>query len=328
MRRAGNLIHKIIQMDNLCLAYYKARKSKQQNVEVIDYGKNLNSNIKHLQKQIETGDIEVGNYEYFNISDPKRRQICAASFPERVLHHAIMNICHPVFERNLIYDTYATRKNKGIYAAIGKAKKATKKYKYVAKLDMRKYFDSISHIILKQKLRIIFKDYQLIGIFDNIIDSYRVSKNKGIPIGNLTSQYFANFYLSAADHFAKEQLKIPVYLRYMDDILMFKNNRAILKEKVNTFKNYIETNLELQLKPVLINSCEKSVLFLGYTLYPNKILLNGRSKKRFKKKIVKYHQKLENSQWTEAEYQKHILPLLSFVKHAYTKKLRKLIFKS
>lgn len=127
MKRAGNLMQQIYHFDNLQLAYYKAKKGKEAKIEVINYAKNLNQNLKTLQNQLETGNVDVGNYHFFTIYEPKERKIVASSFAERVLHHAIMNICHPYFEKYLIYDTYATRKNKGTYKALDRAKIFTKK---------------------------------------------------------------------------------------------------------------------------------------------------------------------------------------------------------
>jgi len=323
MKRAGNLIEQIVKMDNLYLAFYKAQKSKNDKEEVQKFRKNLHENIKNLQKQIQTGEVNVGNYHYFTIFDPKVRLICAADFSERVLHHALMNVCHPYFERNMIFDTYATRINKGVYKAIDKARNGMKNYQYVAKLDVRKYFDSISHEILKGKLQRIYKDKILLKIFTQIIDSYTVEKGVGLPIGNLTSQYFANFYLSSIDHFAKEVLRIPIYVRYMDDILLFENEKNHLKSSVMKLEDKMYKDLCLKLKPIEIHHCSRGVSFLGYKIYPNKILLNRNSKKRFKNKMKKYNQNFDENLWNEKEYQNHIVPLLAFVQKANTWFLRK-----
>ena len=239
MKRAGYLIPEIAAYENLYLAFYKAAKTKRTLSEVVDFEATLDVNLRQLQKQILSANLEVGNYHYFKIYDPKERIICAAAFPERVLHHAIMNICHPYFERQLIYSTYATRIGKGTYAALDKAKVYVKKYDFYAKLDVRKYFDNISHQVLIELLNRILKDKTLLKIFENILSSYSTVEGCGIPIGNLTSQYFANYYLSPADHFAKEILKIPGYVRYMDDILLFENDKTLLKEKLNLFENFV-----------------------------------------------------------------------------------------
>ncbi|MBQ8222988.1 MAG: hypothetical protein IJZ87_06555 [Bacteroidales bacterium] len=325
MKRVGYLVEKIADRDNLLLAFYKAKRGKQYKKEVISFGDNLEYNITKLQNEIISGRVSVGKYHSFVITDPKKRNIYAASFDERVLHHAIMIVCHQYFERNLIETTYATRIDKGVYKALDKAIYASKKYNYVAKLDFKKYFDSISHQILKEKLERIFKDKRLLYIFSQIIDTYSVNEGSGIPIGNLTSQYFANYYLSSLDHYIKEDLKIPVYVRYMDDMLLFDNDRANLRRSVNLIKKYSTDKLELLLKTPIIKRTSDTVSFLGYKIGCNMVLLNSRSRNRFSKKILKYDKLLLNGVWNEKEYQLHILPLMSFVRYAYTKKMRKRI---
>jgi len=322
MKRVGNLMPDIADLSNLYNAYYKAVKSKRHKADALEYTKNLDLNLSLLSNQFLTGNIETGNYHYFKIFDPKERLICAAGFSERVMHHAIMNICHPLFEKHLIYHSYATRKGKGTYASLDIAKQAVKKYKWVAKLDIRKYFDSIPHLILQEKLQRLFKDKLMLSIFSKIINSYHASDNKGIPIGNLTSQYFANYYLSSADHYAKEQLQIPVYIRYMDDILLFEQDKETLKRKVKSFCEFVETGLHLTFKLIDINATSKGVSFLGYRLFSDVIKLNQSSKKRFIRKFKGYSDYVKNGIWTQEEYSRHILPLIAFTNYASAKGLR------
>lgn len=325
MKRVGFLIEKIADKDNLLLAYYKAKRGKQYKKEVVMFGDNLDYNINKLQREIITGNVSVGKYHQFTITDPKKRNVYAAAFDERVLHHAIINVCHKYFEKNLIYDTYATRPEKGVYKALDKAKMAARQYRYVAKLDFRKYFDTISHDVLKEKLERIYKDRKLLDIFSQIIDTYSVEESKGIPIGNLTSQYFANYYLSSLDHYIKEDLCVPVYVRYMDDMLLFENDKDKLKESVKAVAKYSTEKLKLNLKTPILKQTEDTIPFLGYKIGQNIILLNSRSRNRFCKKILRYEKLLSSGNWSEKEYQLHILPLLAFVNYAYTKQMRKRI---
>lgn len=322
MKRSGFLIEEIASWHNLNLAFYKACKGKGLSQEVLLYKQNLDANLRLLQAQILSGTISVGKYHYFTIYDPKERIICAAAFDERVLHHAIMNVCHPIFEKTMIFDSYATRIGKGIYKALNKVFVNMHKYRYVAKLDVRKYFDNISHAKLNEQLATKFKDKRLLSIFSKIIDSYEVQKGKGLPIGNLTSQYLANFYLSGLDHYVKEVLNVPIYVRYMDDMLLLANDLNELKEAVVRLQQYVSM-LHLTLKPVLIGKSVAGVSFLGYKLYPHKILLNKASKCRFKQKLKLYEDKLNRQIWTEQQYKEHVVPLLAFVGKAYTKNMRK-----
>ena len=322
MKRVGNLIERIADKENLLEAFYKAQRGKQGKDEVCAYRASLWENIDELQQQIQMTDVHVGNYRTFTIHDPKTREIYATDFSEHVLHHAIMNVCHPYFERHFIYDTYATRPNKGVYKALERARKACVRYDYVVKLDVRKYFDNISHVILKKQLGRIFKDECLMVIFGKIIDSHEVTPGKGLPIGNLTSQYLANFYLSSLDHYVKENLHIPIYVRYMDDMLLLSNSLEGLKNAVDNIRQYL-LSLQLVLKPVVLGRTDCGVSFLGYKLFPHKILLNKASKQRFKNKMKNYSANFNKQIWTERQYKEHIVPLLSFASKAYTKNIRK-----
>lgn len=316
MKRAGNLIEKIADIENLRLAFYKAQKGKQLKEEVIAYRQNLDKELNALRSQLLDAGVDVGNYHYFTIYDPKERVICAASFAERVLHHAIMNICHPIFEKFQVYTSYATRKGKGQYAALEQAKKNQKKYRWYCKMDVRKYFDSIPHQKLKQLLKRKFKDAGLLTIFNQIIDSYAVSTGKGIPIGNLTSQYFANYYLAYADHFAKEKLKIPGMVRYMDDVVIWGNNKEELQTATQRYNDFVENELKLELKTPQFNKTKAGLPFLGYVLFPYNTKLNQASKKRFKRKMKHYFWLYGTGNWSQYELNMHLSPLLAFVCYA------------
>ena len=322
MKRENNLISLIADPDNLRLAFWKARKAKEGKMEVAEFRKSLDKNLLSLRNEILSGNVQVGQYHYFTIFDPKERKICAATFFERVLHHALMNVCHANFEKYQIFDSYASRLGKGTYAALARSSVFQHQYKWFLKLDVRKYFDSIDHAIIKSMLTKRFKDKVLLQIFFQIIDSYHTAEGKGLPIGNLTSQYFANHYLALADHHIKEKLQASAYVRYMDDMVIWSNDKNMLLKIGNEFQSFIESLLSLSLKPFCLNSTDKGLPFLGYMLFPKTVLLNSSSCKRFKAKLKQYTYKLNNAQWNQAEYQAHVLPLIAFAKHANTFNLR------
>ena len=328
MKRAGHLIELIAETDNLLLAFYKAQRGKQAKAEVMRYRENLDGEIAALQQQLLNGTVQVGDYRTFFVYDPKKRLICAAAFRERVLHHALMNVCHPFFERHLISSTYATRIGKGTYKALERAHSAMSRYRYVAKLDVRKYFDSVDHAILKLQLRRMFKDNVLLAIFDAIIDSYQTEEGKGLPIGNLTSQYFANHYLSCCDHYIKETLHVPEYVRYMDDMLLFSNDSHALRHFVDEVVAYMDTVLHLRLKPPVLVNTAVGVPFLGYRLKRFHVGLTGRSRRRFARRLSIYGNLLDGGVWTEQQYHEHITPLLAFTQHAYAKRWRRRVVES
>ena len=322
MRRAGKLIEQIADIDNLRLAFHKAQQGKSGKQDVVAYRENLEQNLYDLRWQLLAGKAEVGKYRLFKIYDPKERTVCAAAFRERVLHHALMNICAPYFERHFIATTYANRTGKGVYKALERAHKAMGRYKYVAKLDVRKYFDNIDHAVLMCLLRRLFKDEKLLAVLQTIIGSYEVTPDRGLPIGNLTSQYFANYNLSALDHHAKEELGIPVFLRYMDDMLLFGNERTVVQQQVEALCRYAETKLLLQMKPPQIQQTAEGVTFLGYRLRGRSITMTTRSKRRLERKYRLAEKNLNSGVWSEQEYQAHVMPLFAFAQHGYTKHYR------
>lgn len=323
MKRVGHLMEQITSLDNLYLAYRKACRGKLRNKEVLCFAEQFDDNIRVMRNDLINGAFTMGDYRYFTIYDPKERVICAAPFRDRVMQHAVMNICHPYFDRGLIDTTYATRKGKGVYAAIDKSVDALSHYEYTVKLDFRKYYDSINHDVLKGMLRRMFKDAALLELFDKIIDSYSLSPTSGLPIGNLTSQYFANRYLSDLDHGVKELWRADVYVRYMDDMLLASNDRDALRRCVVKMTDYAADKLMLSLKPPIFRKAKDGQVFLGYKLLPSHYKLSGRSKRRFRSKLLLYNRLYEKKIWSERQYEEHLLPLISFAQHAESMTFRK-----
>lgn len=326
MKRYGHLLEAVTEPENLRMAFWKARKGKSHASEVEEYRKELDINLIKLRKQLMIGAVEVGDYRYFKVFEPKERQICASAFREQVLHHALMNVCHEHFERVQIFDSYACRKGKGTYAAIERAKVYTRQHDWFLKLDVRKFFETVHHQVLKRQLGRMFRDQALLGIFGKIIDSYDAHPERGLPIGNLTSQYFANHYLSELDHFIKEQLKIKAYVRYMDDMVLWHDDKEVLKLALSDIRAYISNELEGELKPEVLNRSAHGLPFLGYRIFPHNVRLTQQSKQRFIRKINVADDYLESEHWDQATYQRHVLPLLAFVQHADTKGFRQKLF--
>lgn len=315
----------IADVDNLRLAFWKARKGKSYALEVQRYRHDLEHNLLNLREQILTGKVITGRYKYFKIFDPKERRICAPAFEEQVLHHALMNICHPFFERAQIFDSYACRKGKGTYAALARAKVYTRRYRFFLKLDVKKFFDTIHHGVLKNQVHRLIKDHWVLDIFYQIIDSYRADENeaRGVPIGNLSSQYFANHYLSSLDHFIKEELKIDAYVRYMDDMILWHDDKEVLKNARRSIHDFVNKRLQCALKPPLLNYCSLGLPSLGYRIFPNHIQLSQRSKKRFIRKWHELQLKYDSGEWSEVQCRRHALPLIAFTQHANAKNFRR-----
>ena len=325
MKRQGQLLEKIADLHNLYEASYKAQKGKISKHDVYAYSRQLQQNLLRLQQQLISGAVETRGYNTFTIYDPKKRLICAAPFSQRVMHHALMNVCHASFEKIQTVDSFASRSGKGTYAALDRTREHNRLYRWFLKLDVRKYFESIDHTIMKQQLRRLFKDELLLSIFGKIIDGYATGEHKSVPIGNLTSQYFANHYLSVADHYVKEVLRVPAYVRYMDDMVLWHHKKEDLLEIGYRFQEFIAKELQLVLKPFCLNEASKGLPFLGYLLFSDRVRLASRSKKRFIKKSGLFATNLETERWSQKEYANHFLPLVAFTEHANAREFRKKI---
>lgn len=288
MKRSKFLFDEIVSFDNIRLAWLKARRGKTFSYSVIKFKKDINGNLDKIRQRLLSQNPRFGKYRQFTITDPKMRVISAASFEERIMHHAIMNVLESVFERQMIFHSYACRKNKGTHSAVLYAFSQCRKFPFVMKLDVRKYFDSINHKILRNMLRRIIKDLPVLKLLDAIIDSYSVSDcpKRGLPIGNLTSQFFANLYLSQLDHFILEKCSVQGFIRYMDDMLIFGNSKCELRLLLKTVEKFCSEKLELNLKEPVIEKTEKGIPFLGYRISEKSIRLL-RSKEKEKRKKLK-----------------------------------------
>ena len=239
------------------------------------------------------------------------RKISAAPFEDRVVHHAIMNAIEPLFERSFIYDTYANRKGKGTLNALRRAKYYSNKYEYVLKIDIKKYFPSIDHEILMQMLRKKIECNEtmqlLIGLiensnrqedaffyFDNDTLLTPYERRKGIPLGNLTSQFFGNWYLSEFDHYVKEQLKVKGYIRYVDDMTFFSNSKEFLESLVLVLDDSL-AKFRLRVHPykTVLQKSADGMVFLGHKVYSTHFRLTSKAINRGRKNLkkVKYEYK-------------------------------------
>ncbi|MBO5591565.1 MAG: RNA-directed DNA polymerase [Prevotella sp.] len=311
-------MERIADRENLNEAFLRAAKAKRGRKAVVEFRRKVDDNLHVIRQQLLDGTFRFGRYQFFTIHDPKKRSICAASFPERVVFHAIMRICHPVFDNYQTYDSYACRKGKGQYKALERAQHFARRYQWFAKLDVRHYFDSISHRVLMQQLCRLFKDKQLLLYFSDLIASYSVMEGRGIPIGNLTSQYFANHYLAAADHYAKEKLGIKAMVRYMDDILLFAEEQNDLMKMMDGLKDYLHNSLRLECHEPIINKSRHGIPFLGYVVYGDNLRLNKRSKNRYHTKMKELAVSINLGEICGGDYAQHASCLTSFIAKADT----------
>ena len=299
MKRAKSLFNQIVSYENLRLAWLKARKGKSNKPAVRNFSRNLNKNLEKLQKRMCASPPEFSSYAQFKINDPKERIISIVPFSDRIIHHAIMNVLEPVFERQFIFHTYACRVGKGTHAAARYAFKCARRYPCFLKLDVRKYFDSIDHVVLKNLLSRIIKDVRCLELLFSVIDSYSAGKGCGLPIGNLTSQFFANLYLSVLDHFVLEHLKPCGYERYMDDMVLFAKSMADLKADFSEVEKFCKENLCLSLKMPVFGKTKHGVPFLGWRITDKTVKVLSKTKRRMKEKLSEIEAEYERGRVSE-----------------------------
>jgi retron-type reverse transcriptase len=291
----------ICSIENLFSAWHKVSLGKSAKSSILEYYRNLDYNLASVSHDLHNETYQPGPLYRFLIKDPKERIIAASPVRDRVVQHALMNYCDQVFDRHLIYDSYACRIGKGTHKAVLRAFHFAKSSKYFLKMDVRKYFDSIDHAILKNLLARIIKDPKVLRLFYLIIDYSDGFSDKGIPIGNLTSQYFANYYLSSFDHYFKECCKARRYIRYMDDILIFSDDKNVINNFYTNAINFAGDKLKLMLKPKISGKITDGAPFLGFLIKPSGIYIHQKTKKRYKTRIVEIEHNRKQGILTDLE---------------------------
>lgn len=295
MKRVGNLYEQIISVENLKLADKKARRGKSKQYGVLKHIENEENNISNLHTSLKKREFTTSAYKTFKISDGKERLISKLPFyPDRIVHHAVINVLEPIFMSVFTSNTYSCIKGRGIHKASYDLRKVLKNdlenTKYCLKLDVKKFFQSVDNESLKKLLRKKFKDVDLLYLLDNIVDSI-----EGIALGNYTSQFFGNYYLAYFDHWIKEVLKVKYYFKYCDDVVILHPNKEQLWEYFSEIKSYLKENLKLEIKgnyqvfPVE----DRGIDFLGYKHYHTHTLL----RKSIKKKYIKNKNKINHKGW-------------------------------
>jgi RNA-directed DNA polymerase len=288
MKRIGNLYPLIYDIDNLVLADEKARKNKTKKKGVLLHDINRDNNILILHDDLKNKTYKTSDYTIFSVFEPKERKIYRLPYyPDRIVHHAIMNILEPIFVRTFTKDTYNCIKKRGIHGALKGVKKALRDREgtqYCLKIDIKKFYPSIDHEVLKSLLRRKFKDKDLLWLLDEIIDS-----TDGVPIGNYLSQYFANFYLTYFDHWLKEEIGLNYYFRYCDDLVILHSSKKFLHKLLVDIKSKLgELKLELKDNSQIFPVSSRGIDFVGYVIYHDYILLRKGIKLNFIK-MVKYY---------------------------------------
>jgi len=323
MKRINNLFDKVVTKDNLMLAYQKARKGKSGQYGVKIFEKNVERNINQLFDELISGIYKTSEYSVFKIYEPKEREIFRLPFRDRVVHHAIMNILEPIWVSVFISNSYACIKGKGIHAVLNDLKRDLndiENTKFCLKLDIKKFYPTIDHEILKGIIRKKIKDTRLLKLLDDIVES-----SPGVPIGNYLSQFFANLYLSYFDHWIKEDKKVKYYYRYADDIVILEQDKPYLHGLLNEINDYmiIKLNLKVKSNYQVFPVEARGIDFVGYVFRHTHILMRKSIKVRFCRKAAKINKKKLDTK----QYKMQIAPHLGWAKHCDSKNLQNKILR-
>ena len=283
MKRSRVTLGDVAEFGNLTQAFWRAAKGKRNRPDVQAFGANLNAEVAALGDDIRAGTVSVGRFRQFRIFDPKPRVIHAPVFRERVLHHALMAKVGPVLDRALIDDTYACRVGKGTLAAVHRAQHHARRHPFFVKIDVKAYFDSIGHQKLLSLLKQRFRDLGLLELCVRMIRAYSVKAGRGLPIGALTSQHFANAYLGSLDRFLLERMKVRGYVRYLDDAVWWCESRAAAKASLAAVRAFVPETLGLTLHDdAYVQGSTRGLSFLGFRVYPGRLHLSKRRRARFR----------------------------------------------
>lgn len=344
MKRIGRIWDRVVAMDNLYAAFCKARKGKRRRPDVARFGLDLEQGLCELQRELVSGQYVPGAYRQFTIYERKPRVISVAPFRDRVVHHAVMNVLEPVLDKRFIADSYACRQDKGVHKAVERYQQFAREHAYVLKLDIRRYFPSIDQEILKQQLERRIKDRPVLDLLGRIIDNspqtqapvqffpgddlVAVSeRRRGLPIGNLTSQFFANLYLDEFDHWLKETMRVKGYLRYVDDIYLLGND----KQRLWALRDAVAVKLQsLRLtlhddKTQIYRTTER-VDVLGYKLSRYRRWLRNDNGFRFRRRLRRLSRLYRDGQVDWPTLNASVQSWIGHASHAETISLRETIF--
>lgn len=344
MKRFGNLYPQIVTFENLLDAARKAQRGKRFRPNVLDFNFHLEEELERLQTELGDRTYLPGEYKTFRIFDPKPRLISAAPYRDRVVHHALCNVIMPPIERTFIHDSYANRTGFGTHRALQRFTEFARSYRYILQCDIRLYFPSIDREILKTILRRKIKCPDTLWLIDTILDRSNaqetvidyfpgdnlltpLDRRRGLPIGNLTSQFFANVYLSGFDRFVKERLKIGAYLRYVDDFALFSDDRSELVAARLAIEDYL-ASLRLKLHPIKSQLFETQcgTNFVGFRVLPDRIRVRNDNLRRGRQRLKTMRTDYEAGKITLTQIGQSVRSWAAHLKHGDTHRLRQNIF--
>lgn len=286
VRRSGVGIEEVARWTNLCAAYWRASLGKRRQAEVRGFEMRWERELTRIALQLRAGRYRFSPLRMFEIRDPKRRVIHAPVFVDRVVHHALVAVVGPVLDRALVFDTYACRHGKGTHAAVLRAQHHARRHDWFAKIDVRDYFGSIDHATLLRLLKRRFKEPGMLGLFERVLASHSNSRDierRGLPIGALTSQHFANYYLAGLDRFVLETLGVGGMVRYMDDLAWWGDDRRELSEQLALVREFAERELGLRIHRTQVQRAIAGMSFCGFRVLRSGLRLTRRRMKRYRR---------------------------------------------
>lgn len=327
-----NIYDNSVSFENLLKAHKKARCGKREKKKIILFELKLEQELLELEKQLKNGTYKHGGYTKFKIYEPKERIIMASEYKDRVVHQwYVEKFIKPYFVPQFISTSYAGIEGRGMHKASKDVQKAMRSAKskwknyYILKMDVTKYFQNIDKRILLEILKRKMKDKKLLWLTREILLS--TEGMVGLPLGNYTSQKFANIYLNELDQYVKHKLKCKYYYRYMDDMVIMCENKEIAKDSLNNITKFLKENLKLTLNSkTRIFKDIQGVNFCGYKINEKRLKIRHTSKCRMKRKLKRYTRQLKEGKITLPEIQRSIAGWLGYVKHANSYNLRKSMF--
>lgn len=323
MKRIGNLYESIIDVENLRLADAKARQGKKDNVGISLHDERREDNIRDLHEALKNKTFRTSKYDVSTIYEPKERVIFRLPYyPDRIVHHAIMNIMEDIWTRIFTTDTFSCIKGRGIHKAATKVRKALNTdpegTKYCLKIDIRHFYPSIDHDILKTVVRRKIKDPDLLWLLDEIIDSA-----DGVPIGNYLSQFFANLYLAYFDHWIKETKKIRYYFRYADDIVVLGNDKAELQRLLIEIREYLRDRLKLKVKRnyQVFPVDARGIDYLGFVFFHTHTKVRKSIKRNLCIRVARLNKRMKVRRMSKARYRQAVASWWGWLKYSDSKHL-------
>jgi retron-type reverse transcriptase len=317
MKRVRIDLSDVAAYDNLVSAVLKAASGKRGRRYVQTFLDRLDTNIETLRKDILEEKTPLGIYFRFTIFDPKKRTIHAACFQDRVLHHASINYAGPILDRALAPSTFACRPGKGPLAAVKWVQHCMRRFPWYVKVDIKRYFDSIDHAVLHDLLKRRLKGDGFLKLLGRIIQSYRTKPGKGLPIGSLTSQHFANYYLDGPDRFILEHPSVCAHARYMDDTIWWCADRMTAKRTVMEVKEWLKRHRLLELKEnVQVNRSLSGVTFCGFRVLPRSVRLTKRRRGQYSEKRKSWETAYQAGRIDALELQSAYASVYAITSHA------------